>query len=321
MLTDRRSAIVSLAFLGTLVLTASSPRTEDGNWDRLRSMPLERRAHLHSQLKAFDLLTNVEKESVRSLDRKLAAEPEEDRGNYYEVLRRYHLWVESLPESKREELNATPPNKRLALVSKIRTEQSATGRRESTYFQLAEIRNISPYNVAELVKIWLELTPAEQAAVSKVADNERRPKLLQLGREKKIASVTKPNHAAMELTFDHAIKRFPELKKQSDELVKVQFKEGFKHRVADHYAFLENPPAKVKPEQLLLFDRAIPSWVRSGLEPLPPDEARRRLTILYRIIFPAGTEMKPKAPARAAVTNDVPARPVAPPTAGKSVPN
>src|SRR3954466_2761645 len=106
-------AIPALALVGALPLPGSAPIAEapDG-WTRLGAMPPELRSHLANQLKAFDLLSRDEKDSVRALDRKIAAEPEENRAAYYGVLRRYHLWVQSLPEAQRNELNAAPPASR-----------------------------------------------------------------------------------------------------------------------------------------------------------------------------------------------------------------
>src|SRR5207249_3597766 len=85
--------------------------------------------------------------------------------------------------------------------------------------------------------------------------------------------------------------------------------EKMKRRIAAHYYFLEKPPAAVDPSHLMRFQAALPPWSRGEFDHLPPEEARRRLTILYRLIFPAPGEMpeirtatRPQAPAASATT-------------------
>ncbi len=64
-----------------------------------------------------------------------------------------------------------------------------------------------------------------------------------------------------------------------------------RRRLAENYYFIEHPPETVDPENLLRFETALPSWFRPSFDPLPPDEARRRLTILYRLVYPHPQEM------------------------------
>jgi hypothetical protein len=55
------------------------------------------------------------------------------------------------------------------------------------------------------------------------------------------------------------------------------------------------PIKRVSPERLDQFIASFPPWVQSAFEPYPPDEARRRLTIVYRLVFPYPNEIKPAA--------------------------
>ena len=89
--------------------------------------------------------------------------------------------------------------------------------------------------------------------------------------------------------------RFPFLKKAEE----TKKQAHVKHRFVDNYYFVEHPPAKVSPDNLLQFDRALPVWLRNGFDTLPPEEARRRLTILYRLVYPAPRSM-PRASSRRA---------------------
>ncbi len=49
----------------------------------------------------------------------------------------------------------------------------------------------------------------------------------------------------------------------------------------------------VKSDRLAAFVAAFPTFIQSSFEQYPPDEAQRRLTIVYRLVFPPGEEMKP----------------------------
>ena len=39
------------------------------------------------------------------------------------------------------------------------------------------------------------------------------------------------------------------------------------------------------------FEAALPPWYRGEFDHLPPEEARRRLTILYRLVYPFPSDM------------------------------
>jgi hypothetical protein len=70
--------------------------------------------------------------------------------------------------------------------------------------------------------------------------------------------------------------------------VKPQFQGGPIHFLAESLYFMDHPPAYVSEANLLRFEAEIPSWLRAVLDPLPPEDARRRLKILYREIHPVG---------------------------------
>ncbi len=51
--------------------------------------------------------------------------------------------------------------------------------------------------------------------------------------------------------------------------------------------------SKVDPAKLEMFEDALPGWARESFDDLPPDAARKRLKVLYRLVFPEGEEMQP----------------------------
>ena len=65
------------------------------------------------------------------------------------------------------------------------------------------------------------------------------------------------------------------------------------HCLAGNYYFIENPPEKVELAKLFQFLSDLPKGISESFTYLPPEEARRRLTILYRLVYPAPGEMPP----------------------------
>ena len=310
------TAIVTAALFGPV--PAASSADESANAQRLRDMPIEQRTRLVEKLREYDTLSAPEKAVVTTLDEALAAKPEAERDNYYAVLRRYHLWLRSLPEARRAEIERADAKDRLALVEKIVKQQRAEDALNPPFFQTTDALPVSPYDLASRVKFWLSLTPAQRDEVDRVQDPTlRQRKLADLARELKFKSI--PRHvspAADEQALERFTKRrtFPALKKAEDFT-----KDAIKKRIADHDYFVEHPPARVNAETLQAFTLALPSWLRSTFDPLPPDEARRRLTVIYRLVFPQGSEYRPQkfaatAPAGTPSANTPGGSPSVPPT-------
>ena len=114
-----------ISALATLVAAAAVDPEQ--NSVRLRALAGERRAKLVENLKKFDLLYSRQKQdSLRELDRRIHDLPPEQRAHYLDVLRRYHNWLNQLPENKQDELNEQPPAERMAAVKKLVAEYPIT---------------------------------------------------------------------------------------------------------------------------------------------------------------------------------------------------
>jgi hypothetical protein len=290
-----------LAVLGALGLCGAAPGADDAREERLRAMPRERRLYLAEKLKEFDGLDKAERDSVRELDRRVSALPEEDRANYYTVLHRYHLWLQSLPEAQRNEINAKPPSERMTIVSRVIKDQASRAPASPPFFQIADVGGVSPFNMANQAKIWLALPNRQKEEVARLPEQERQQQLRKLGGEFKVKPIPRPTKAEEDAIESRALKgaAFPALKRFNDEATKP----AMKKRMLEHYYFLEHPPARVSTENLVRFTAALPPWLRTRFDPLPPDEARRRLSILYRLIYPQGSEYqepKPETPTASA---------------------
>jgi hypothetical protein len=303
----------SLVLIGCLsvALLGMGAAGDDANWRRIRSFPREARLRLAGKLAEFDGLDRPTRDAIRALDAKLAQLPETDRANDLAVLRRYHLWLEGLPESQYNDIAAQPVEKRMALVSRIAAEQTARPRTPSpVVLRYSDFGDFSPYDLADQVKTWSALSPAQRTEIGRYDEAKRQARMTQLARELKVAPVPRPERSELEATFERALKGnlgpFWNARKKDDTPKAARAK----LRVMDHLAFLEKPPARVKVDQLAKFAATLPPWVRSLYDPLPPDEARRRLTIVYRLIYPSPAEfVEAKVAAQAKVAAEPKAGP------------
>jgi hypothetical protein len=190
-------------------------------------------------------------------------------------------------------------------------EQRAAKQPEPFIHRVADFGGKSPYELATLIKVWLKLSPQEQAEVSKLPEDQRRVRMHMLAREHRIKPVERPSREEVDALYEKAVNknRHLPIPKKAEEKQQLRFKQ----HVAEYYSFVEHPPAKVLPDKLYLFDRALPSWLRSGFEDAPPGEARWLLTNLYRLIFHAPEEFEAAKPAAAKAPAPGKSAPGAPP--------
>jgi hypothetical protein len=137
---------------------------------------------------------------------------------------------------------------------------------------------------------------------------ERRDRLTKLGKKVKVT----PTHWLSKAEKDDLLKRLqsnPLLKERINRIGEAKKDEAARRRIADHFYFIEHPPAAVAPESLMRFDAALPSWFRSPFNPFPPEEATRRLTILYRLVYPASKEMPADSKPTASAASPAPISP------------
>ncbi len=267
------------------------------NWNRLRSMPREQRLALWEKLKQFDALGPAEKSAIQSLSARIAQLPLAEQANYWSVLSRYHHWVKGLSEEQRNELNALSPSERMKLVTKLRAQERTTSNTRTVplFLQVIDFAAMSPFETAHRIKAWLELTPEKRTEIEAMPlQEDQQKRLAELAQHVRLASssrIAKPEEDALLAKIDNhpLLKSWlsnPEKKKADSTKY-----EKAKRRIAANYYFLQNPPAAVEPAQLMRFEAALPPWYRGEFDHLPAEEARRRLTILYRLIYPFPSDM------------------------------
>ncbi len=317
--------------LASLVLAAppSARADEAENWKRLLAMPREQRLDLARNLEAFDELPAAEKAAVRDLDAAIARLDPAVQARYRVVLRRYHVWVKGLSDERKKELaEAGSLDRKLTLVTRWHKEDRVADRRAEANLVLqvhpGDLGTIPPFEMANALRVWSKLDPAERARIEALTPIHRRFDELRkhgLKNRQTLRFFPPADEAAMlaDLQADGRVAavfpRWVEKQQKKADGKEIEAKragtENPLHHLAESLYFIKHPPHPVREAELIRFEREVPNWLRASLDPLPPEDARRRLTILYRQIYPFPDEipLPPKAdPAKA----KAPAAPPAP---------
>ena len=161
---------------------------------RLQNMSQQQRAELAEALKQFELqMTPDQQKSIRQIDQQLGSLSAEDKVQYLAALRRYHNWLDSLPETARDNLQAKAPGERMPQIRKLIPTYPLPMESSPYWMQFAEVTGRSPFEVATAFKIWHELTPQRRREVEDLpAGEKRRAKLLEFGRELKLFRELRP---------------------------------------------------------------------------------------------------------------------------------
>ena len=313
-----RSLLAGTLVLGVLV-AADLP---EGNLARLASMSREQRAVLAENLDTFEALDASEKTAILDIHSRLSALDPATRARYLGVLRRYEVFRQGLPEAKREALDSeTDPARKLSLIASYRAEQRADAEDESVYadaLQVSDLGGIPLRMLERELVVWFNLDPVQDAKdrhdFERLDDTqERRAMAIALIRKKGLRAKLRevdgeflvPKGARTQdeqaLAGDQAKAEFSKRKgglAGGGALADLTEK-GFRSALMklDEIRVLhQHDEDKVSSANLARFEDDLPSWARESLDQLPPDAARRRLTVLYRLIFPAGSEMPAPKP-------------------------
>jgi hypothetical protein len=292
----------------------------DASWARIRVLPMEQRQKLLKTLQRFDLELSAEKRQlVRDLDRQIAELDPARQAEYRAVLRRYHTWFEHLPENLQDELLNKPPAERMPLVRKLVAAHPVPKADTPAVLRLADLGEYSPFELASLYRIWEKMGANEREKVERLAQPRRRETLFRLGSQRKIPRETLPPGfdeekwmADLEATWRQTRPLFlPEevfKPKKWDEAIQKKF-ETRRREILRRQAinlFLAKTGSEVRsvdPGRLVQFLEGLPLWVQATLDQYPPDEARQRLSMAYRLVFPYPKELtgggpRPAAPAK-----------------------
>ena len=336
--THRAVLIIAVAATGPL----SCSKDPDPAWSRLGAMPIERRLQLSANLGRFDALPPEDQAAIREIDAALDHADPAIRGRYRAILRKYRAWAAGLDPAKRAELDrARTPDAKLALVAAWRKGEVAPSELARTRLGIGvypgDLGSIPPIVLGNALRVWLALDDKSRAQVEAIDQIlPRIADLIRIGRQKGIAMDHFPAAAESKLldqleanervraVFTMYFRRQEQAEAKGDP---ARPKSGNRppasaqplRHLAESIYFSEHPPVPVGLANLVRFEAALPFWLRNSFDPLPPEDARRRLSILYRQIYPHPSEMPvdraaPKAsnvpiPAPKAKTKAAPASP------------
>ncbi|WP_165072046.1 hypothetical protein [Paludisphaera rhizosphaerae] len=329
-----RLAAMALGFV-VVVLVGASNLELDRSWF-LRKSPAER-DRLRESLRRFDMmLNNDEQRAVRSIDERLNNLPEDERDDYLIVLRRYHNWLKSLPERDRDALLAMPADVRLKRIQELTAKYPPPGGGSNASLDFIQIGGTGAFEVAALCKVWLSLNATERARIDGMTAGVRKDELIKKRKELKIPRELKPADFDEDHWIAETETRFRELRGLNvgpkDWLSKIESKleqaeantpenttrpRPYLHRFAVNLYVQEHKlQHPVDPTRLAQFFDAVPPWIRSTFVPFSGDDVRRRLSILYRILYPYPEEFRALGPPQPVQ----PPKPSTPATQSKAAP-
>jgi len=322
----RTWGLVAVSALAVVVMGAVAD--PDRSWARIRAMPMEQRTKLLQNLRRFDLeLTAEKQQAIRDLDRRIAQLAPDRQFEYLAVLRRYHNWFSRLPENRQDELLSRPPAERMALVRKLVVDHAVPKADTPQVLRLAELGEYSPFELASIFKIWQAAAPAQREEIERLVLRPRRHEaLFRLGDELGIPREIKPPKfdeerwvTAIEKAWrknrpffllDEVVKKKQDTTRDEVVWKKLEARRrDILHRQAINFYLTKAEVRSVDPQRLVEFVSGLPPWVQTNIDQYPPDEARRRLSFAYRLVFPYPEELKPGR------------QPLAAPAKGRPVPS
>jgi len=292
------SGLPLISAVATILIAATID--PEKNWARLRALPPNERQRLDENLRRFDLLYSPDQQQhLRDLDRRVNESEPTRQVEYRAALRRYHNWLNLLPETKQEELKQTPPAERMVLVKKLLRDHSAPKGVSAQFLRFIDVGEDTPFELAAIYKIWDTLNPDERRQVEQVPRGPRRREaLFKLGDKRDLPREIKPDGFDEERWAGEleafARKNRPallleELKKKQE----ARRQEILRRQMINyHYLEKDHQPKPTTPERLAEFLALFPLWLQGSFDHYPPEEAKRRLTIVYRLVFPAPSEIK-----------------------------
>lgn len=295
-------ALPALSALATILVAATVGPSD--NWARLRAMPQHERQRLVENLKKFDLVYSPDQQrALRELDRRINELEPARQAQYLSALRRYRNWLESLPDTKQDALKQKTPGERMEMITRLVRDHPVAHAKTARFLQFIDVGDYSPFELAAIYQVWQTMSASERQQVAKLQPGPRRKAFLQKGEARQVAAALK-RQAFDEVKWIGELEDYAERGKAGFLLQELKNKEDARpgeilRRQAINLHFLERArPSPVDPARLADFLGAFPPWLQTCFDHHSPDEARRRLTVVYRLVFPPGHEFK-ESPKRA----------------------
>jgi hypothetical protein len=270
------------------------------NLERLRAMPPGVRQTLLRRLTSFDALPSDEQQAIRELDRGVREADPVLRARYQAILDHFVTWSRNLRPADKKKLDEAAPADRITVVRSLldAAPRAAEPDRVETVAALSPTLNpISLVDQAHYVTVWMSLTPEQKAAIDSASPAERAVRLEKLGNELNIADARPARLRRVQQDLEKRLaSRAAAAKKM--ETPRALPKNDLARRVAEIKLLSQRRELRpVEPKQLERFAAALPGWFRQTFDSLPPDAARLRMGLLYRLIYPDSEMAEPEAAA------------------------
>ena len=187
---------------------------------RLRSLSPQQRNEISETLRRFELqLTPEQQKAIRDLDQQVQKLPDEERTHFQAVLRRYHNWLDSLPDTVKDNLQSKPPSERMAQIRTLLAKYPVPPEKTPYWMQFASIAGGSPFELAAVFKIWQGLNPQQRREIEILSTPaQRREKLFEYGHDLKIPREIRPADFRGEEWMTKAEEKILELRETDPEL-------------------------------------------------------------------------------------------------------
>ena len=291
----------SLAVLGLLTgaaLGAAALPERPNSPGRLGDLTPSRRRAIEVNLKVFDGLPKAERLAILRLDAELAGLEAGERQDLLDAMRRYRLGLASLPPARRIAIKGVEdPEKKAQQMAKALGKAAPTGggsnrlgaeERLAIGLQISTLCQESLLVSASRALAWFDLPEAARASIAANRDPRaafrravtragKLPEIIDLVVARlgmgDVAATRRPNFRAALRRRIEGGPRPPALELNALKLAELEF---IRRNVSD----------PVEPEALAAFEATLPTWTRESFDPLPPDAATLRLSLIYRIAEP-----------------------------------
>jgi hypothetical protein len=147
----------------------------------------------------------------------------------------------------------------------------------------------------------MALTPDQKAQIEAASPAERSRRLETLGRELNVADARPARLKRVQQELDDRLaSRAAAAAGKKVEMIRDLPKNELARRAAEIRFLTRGDFRPVEPRRLERFATSLPGWFRQTFDSLPPDAARLRLALLYRLIYPRDEMPEPAEPDEAA---------------------
>ena len=147
------------------------------------------------------------------------ARPAEERAHLLAVLRRYHNWLDSLPENVKDSLLAKPPEERMAQVKSLVLKYPSAAGEDPLLDAIRQRGGGHALRARGGLQGLAGVTPEQRRDVEKLATlAQRRERLFELGRELKIPREVRPADFYLEDWIPKVEAKILELRETDPEL-------------------------------------------------------------------------------------------------------